>query len=230
MKFFKKLSIYGTVLVITGLVGILPSGYYWLRNQLDSENTSIVSAEVATPLKETPDLITDTPVKVIIGSLRIRLPVIKGHYDPQTKEWTLSDSNAYYASLSTPINNKHGGTLIYGHSTDQVFKSLRNLDKGDRATVITKNGYQFTYQFDSSQTFNPNDSSALAYDGPPRLFLQNCSGSWSQNRQMFYFDLVQYNKIKSDNSSVRDILKDLTTQFITPANRTPSLDVILKSS
>lgn len=229
MKFFQKLSIFGAILCLVGLIGISLSIYYSFHYKLVSNISSTVNA--TTPFaKYNSDLVSDTPVKIILGSLRISLPVIEGNYNSDTKEWTLSDSEAYYASITAPVNNHRGGTLIYGHNTPQIFKPLQEIEEGDKATVITKNGYEFTYEFNSTEVFDPYNSSVLTYDGPARLFLQTCSGTWSQNRQIYYFDLVQYDKIKSDNISVRNVLEDLSGQFIAPFGRSPSLDILLESS
>lgn len=227
MKSIKKLRIYASALLITGLVGVLPSFYYSFQDKLGNNN-SVVSAFPASQKQKSQNSISGIPTTLIINNLRLSLPIEPGNYSPSSQEWTLSDTTALYATMSAPVNNEGGGTLIYGHDIPQVFRPLHGLEEGDRAIIITNNGYKFVYEFTSSRTFDPSDSSVLSYQGQPQMYLQTCSGIWSQHRQIFSFNLVSYEKIKTQ--SVSNILKDLTTELITPSAGIPALDVVLESS
>lgn len=135
-------------------------------------------------------VIEGTPVRIHVPSLAIDLDIINGYYNQNNKTWTLTRDMAQYATITPKANNTAGNTFIYGHDIQAVFARLNRLKAGDQVIVYTDNGHHFTYNFRSSIETTPYDDSLFAYKGAPILTLQTCSGIWSQNRQLFTFDLV----------------------------------------
>ena len=141
---------------------------------LSSERTETVSAASAPKLKQ----IAGPPSRIIVPRLNIDLPVIRGTYDRTNDSWTLTDTKAQFAGMTSLPNNIDGNTFIYGHNTDPVFAKLAGLKKGDIAHVKTYNGLTFTYVFGGKQFVPPNDTSILkdTPDTRPILTLMTCEG------------------------------------------------------
>jgi LPXTG-site transpeptidase (sortase) family protein len=183
------------IFVIAGLALIAPITYYWLRDR-----GAVVQAASTVPvhpahLKPSVNLVTGQPVEIAIPSLSMDLQVIPGVYNPNSGEWTLTDNDAQFAEPSVPPNNETGNTLIYGHYRPSVFAYLHHIQPGAQAIITTANGYKFTYTYQNTQAFNPNDTSIFTYQGVPRLTIQTCSGTFMQNRQMYYFQYDGYSQV-----------------------------------
>jgi len=135
-----------------------------------------------------------TPVRIVIPSLNIDLPVGVGTYDPNDGTWNVDDSKAYYADMSVPVNDHNGTTLIYGHAQTPVFASLPNIQPGSEAIVTTDTGYIFHYRYQSMREVVPSDTSIFTVSGPPTLTLQTCMGDWDMYRGLFSFTLESVEK------------------------------------
>jgi len=154
------------------------------------------SVRVATPPQaQAPSVISGTPRHIDAPSVGISLPVADGNYDPSTGNWTLSDDGAFFATPTSPANSDNGNTFIYGHAVQKIFGRLPRLTIGADVTITTDNGYAFTYTYVKSEIVDPTNVNLFAYQGKPRLTLQTCSGVWSENRQLFYFNLKEYHKL-----------------------------------
>lgn len=144
-----------------------------------------------TPVHSSTPLIKGTPTHISIPSVGIDLEVIPGYYNSSDQSWTLSLDKAQWGTMTAQANNKEGDTYIYGHYRLHVFYTLPHVQPGDEAVVMTDNGHKFTYQFVSSVTTTPTDTSLFSYKGKPILVLQTCTGLWYQYRQLFTFHLVE---------------------------------------
>jgi LPXTG-site transpeptidase (sortase) family protein len=138
--------------------------------------------------------VSGRPTEISVPSVNIDIPVINGYYNPNSKDWTLSLDKAQFATPTTLPNNLTGNTFIYGHYRVGVFYTLPHIESGAEAIITTDNGYKFTYRFYQTYPTQPTDTSVLHYQGPPMLTLQTCSGSYYQNRQMYLFSFVKYEK------------------------------------
>lgn len=181
------------VLVIGGLAGIAPQLFFNWSNHGSVSAHGLPSSKAA--VKPDKPLITGHPVAISVPSVNINIPVIDGYYNQKTRDWTLSLDKAQFATPTAQPNNIAGNTFIYGHFRWGVFYTLPKIQPGAEATITTDNGYKFTYRFYSTYATQPTDSSVLHYQGPPMLTLQTCSGSYYQNRQMYLFSYVGYQKV-----------------------------------
>jgi sortase (surface protein transpeptidase) len=208
MKLFSRnmrkrtaLYIVTTILIVGGLVGTIPTLYYrWTNSGTATGSGPIVSASplVTTPsgLPETPQtpVVSGEPIGIDIPSLKINLVVVPGYYNAKTGAWNLSDTEAQFATPSILPNNVTGNTIIYGHYRLQVFALLHLIKPGATATVTTSNGYSFTYTYTGTYAVSPTNTSVYDYKGAPILTVQTCSGAYFQNRQMYQFNLLSYQK------------------------------------
>lgn len=194
MKRVSKLQLVGITISLVGLIVLTPILIIRIQQQEALANAATVNIPAIAPVPA-PEVISGHPNKITVPSLGINLPVVDGAYNAKTGAWTLTGSSAQYALPSTLPNNDSGNTLIYGHYNKQVFSSLHNVKPGAEVYVETQNGYRFVYKFDNSEALNPADTSVFLYKGAPRLTIQTCSGVYMQNRQMYYFSFVRYEKI-----------------------------------
>lgn len=136
-------------------------------------------------------LVSGKPVRITVPDYQIDLPVDEGFYNSADGSWTLTDTHAQFAMISTVANNLAGNTFIYGHGTDAVFGKLGSLTPlpGTIARVYTDTNQVFTYRFKEAHSLTPNDTSVFndIAKGQPRLTIQTCTGSLSEWRTMFTF-------------------------------------------
>jgi LPXTG-site transpeptidase (sortase) family protein len=137
------------------------------------------------------------PVRVVATSVGVDMPVVDGFYDKSSGDWTLYDDKAQFAAMTTEPNDKSGQTFIYGHATQRVFGKLLNMKVGQTVDVFTSNGYKFTYTLKETETVTPQNTGILSYEGSPRLLLQTCVGTFSENRKFFILDFTHVEKVES---------------------------------
>lgn len=160
--------------------------------------TPVSATIIPAPQRVIPQIIPATqgiPVRVVVPSVLIDLPVKVGSYNPDNASWDVDMDNAYYADVSVPINNSNGTTLIYGHAQSQIFETLPSIQPDAEAIVYTDSGYEFRYQHTSSRLVLPTDVSVFTANGPPELVLQTCIGVYSELRGLYSFKLVAINKV-----------------------------------
>lgn len=124
------------------------------------------------------------PYRITIPHLQIDLSVKNGDYFEES--WTTSKDEALFATKSSLPNNIEGNTIIYGHNTNNVFRSTDRLINGDRVLLYTDNGI-FEYEFTKWELVKPTDTSVFNYKGAPKLTLITCSGLTNSNRRLMYF-------------------------------------------
>jgi hypothetical protein len=140
-------------------------------------------------------VISGLPDRIVIpdsswNGLVVDLPVDPGYYDAATGTWTLSGYRAQFAMFSSLANNFGGETYIYGHNNDYVFGALRHATPavGSTALLYTTNGHIFSYSFVSASSVGPDTTSVLAYQGPPIMVIQTCTGSFNEVRTLYLYD------------------------------------------
>jgi len=181
-----------TIATLFAALGLLvfygPVRYFRQPEALPAVDAQVLAANTAVPVQAD---VQGRPVRIVVPKANVDVKVIDGYYFPEKKDWTLTEDNAQFAVMTALANNKEGNTFIYGHNHDQVFKRLTELKLGDQATVYTDNGRKFTYTLRTIHDTVPSDNSLFKYEGAPILTLQTCSGSFSQNRQLFTFDFKE---------------------------------------
>ncbi len=168
---------------------------YILQTSLSYQPTPMIDAATSTPInkpaKQSPAVIAGKPTRLVIADRDIDLVVNDGYYDQSTGAWTLSDTQAQFAVMTSRPNNHAGMTFIYGHGTDAVFGRIGSNPPsvGSVAKLYTKNKRVFTYKLASVRNLQPNDTSIFkkARKGKPRLVVQTCTGLFSEWRTMFTY-------------------------------------------
>lgn len=135
--------------------------------------------------------VAGTAKRIVVPSVGIDSAVREGSYDSDSHSWSIDTKSAFYATMTVPVNNTNGSTLIYGHAGWGIFDTLPKVKKGAKATVHTKEGYTFIYTFESNRQVDPTDVSALVETGPPKLILQTCSGAFDTYRTLVTFRLKE---------------------------------------
>lgn len=128
-----------------------------------------------------------TPVRLVVPDLGIDVPVANGTFDTASQTWTISDTSAYYAVGSVPVNDSNGTTLLYGHARANMFAPLKSASASSIAYVYTDNSKKFTYRFESVRDVDPSDTSVFTDAGPPTLVMQTCDGPWDRYRALYSF-------------------------------------------
>lgn len=186
-------SISALYILTFGTIGGLLYSSHLLGTPVWAQQKSIAVQQKPVPLP--PKVISGTPVRIVIESAGIDLPIDEGTYNPADGSWTLSDTNAQFASMTAPANDHAGTTFIYGHGTDAVFGKIgtNHPPQGTSAYIYTDNGKVFTYLLESVRDFEPNDTSVFddTTSGAPRLIVQTCTGIFSEWRTMFIFSFKE---------------------------------------
>ncbi|MDB5160448.1 MAG: peptidase sortase [Candidatus Saccharibacteria bacterium] len=181
----------GLLFILAG--GLLGSSYIINYVRELNIHTNSMPQIVTTRQAEQPteDQATAYPTNVSIPSVNLSVAVDPGYYDAASQTWTLSDTAAFFATISTPPNSVSGDTYIYGHNRGNVFNPLNNAAIGTTAAVETADNKTYTYKLSAVHDVKPDDSSwLLGYKGKPILTLQTCAGFWDQYRRLFVFDYV----------------------------------------
>jgi LPXTG-site transpeptidase (sortase) family protein len=190
----KKFAIVGIGITLLGLIGVAPFAYSIIEHRFTSDGDPNSGAKIdlpeQTPATNKPEKIAGKPIRLIIPSLKMDLAVIDGFYDKTTGKWTLDRVNTHFATLSKQPNSEAGNTLIYGHAIAPVFERLHNIKPGANVIIFTDNGHRLVYRYQGNETVDPANTSIFDYKGKPRLTLQTCTGFWFENRQFFYFELI----------------------------------------
>ncbi len=141
--------------------------------------------------KQPAEIITGQPTQITIKRLGIDLAVLDGDYNTADDSWTLSDTAAHFATITTLPNNKQGNTFIYGHNTDAVLAPVKDLVTGDLLKVRTTNGHVFNYTYSGDVTVSPDQTSVLsAYSATPQITLMTCQGINNETRRIMHFDFI----------------------------------------
>ncbi len=197
----RKIATFGGVTIVLGLLFLvvaLSSVPQPINAQADDPEPPKVTVPslTAKPGQVVTYPVSGHPAHITISSVNIDLPVIDGFYNNKTGGWTLTPTNAQFATPSKPANNTEGTTFIYGHDTRRVFNRLHGIKVGAIAIVTTDNGYRFIYTFRDSVITTPRSiSEVTATSATPRLSLQTCYGATSADRQIFHLYLVRVEKI-----------------------------------
>jgi LPXTG-site transpeptidase (sortase) family protein len=188
-----KTFITGLVICLIGLLGLIPSTYFWYQTKQITQAASTSNEPIVTQptVVSSPSISTGKPMTLSIPSLNLNLAVADGIYNPKSGQWTLSNDKVHYALKTVQPNDKQGNTLIYGHYRPGVFATLKSIKPGSEVYVKTNNGLTFTYIYAGNRVVDPADGSVFDYQGKPMLTLQTCTGRFMQDRQLFSFDLVK---------------------------------------
>ena len=195
----RNIATFGGVTVVIGLLFLLVALFNTpqpIAAQPDPDPITHVNVPSVKPSNIVDYPVEGRPVHITISSVGVDLSVINGYYNKNTGGWTLTPTNAQFATPSRLANNTGGTTFIYGHDTRRVFHHIHGIKVGDEAVVTTDNGYRFIYVFHDSIITTPlSIHEVTAESAVPRLSLQTCYGPTSADRRIFHLYLERVEKI-----------------------------------
>lgn len=191
---FRFYSGVATLYILTiGTIGVI-SHSSQLYGEAVQANDNLSTAPL-NRLSSQPIITYGKPIRITIPERGIDLKVNDGYYDKSTKTWSLTETDAHYAVMSSIANDHAGTTFIYGHGTDAVFGKIGTNPppKGSIAQLHTNNGHVFTYKLEHVVDLKPTDTWVLGdtTSGQPRLIVQTCTGAMSEWRTMFVFSFSE---------------------------------------
>jgi len=156
MKHLPKLNktrlsiLFGAILIVIGLAGAVPVLYFRWTNTGTASASPVTTTQVWGKANVDQKLVTGFPTSISIpgpwATANMNVGIIPGYYT-KSGGWTLTETDAQFAVLSTQPNNISGNTFIYGHYRPNVFAYLHLIKPGTIANVNKNNGYKFTYKF-----------------------------------------------------------------------------------
>jgi hypothetical protein len=192
---FKKLRFYVSVSAVYALT-LLFAAHLMTDAGLMHKQPHYIQYQPRVPVVLTKAIVITAgkPVRVVVPSIGIDLPIDEGNYDEANHTWTLSGYRAQFAVASVVANDYGGNTFIYGHNNPSVFGKLKLMAPGAAVQLYTDNGYVFNYVYTSYADLQPDDGSVFKYEGPPTVTIQTCSGSWNELRRMYHFDFKEVSR------------------------------------
>ncbi len=190
IRVFKLINIIACILIIIGVSLLLIASHVRKLNAATQASPGFTTENSTARTISDPTTTQGNPVDLRIPSLNIDKQIIKGVFDKNTQQWTLTLDKVQYAAMTNQPNDKQGVTFMYAHNRRGLFAKLPSIKAGAIAEVITDNGYIFQYKFISSKRISPTDISVFSYQGSPILVLQTCVGAFFQDRQLFTFELI----------------------------------------
>jgi LPXTG-site transpeptidase (sortase) family protein len=185
---FRKARFYSSVTLLYGLT--LLFAFFAFKPITNATSNLAASTNLPVELVKAQPvnrIVSGKPLRIVISSVGIDLPVEEGRYNEFDGTWSLSGYHAQFAMMSPLANNSDGNTFIYGHNNKYVFGPIKKITPGSNAQIYTDNGRIFNYIYESTYAVTPDNTSVLDYQGPAILTVQTCSGAWNEQRQMYIF-------------------------------------------
>lgn len=118
------------------------------------------------------------PTRIIIPQTKIDLsvveaPVVKGY-------WELSEKTASHGVGSANPGEK-GNVVIFAHARPNLFYGLKDVKKGNKIYVLTKNGWK-SYAVTDIKTVYPKQTEVIKKTASETLTLYTCSGFYDEKR------------------------------------------------
>lgn len=174
--------------LIAGVIGF--AQYQRHNNALKIQHASAAAASAVESSQKTTVAISGKPVRVLIPSAGIDLPIVDGTYDSVNELWSVSGTAANYATNTPLINNQKDRTIIYGHAIKSIFGNLQTVKTGDKAYIYTDNGHVFGYTYASTEIVKPENTEVFnKLSGQPGIYVMTCDGLWSTERRIVLFNL-----------------------------------------
>lgn len=193
----QRLPLWGRIVVLYGLTGLLITTTVLLRPagptvRYDEAVPVELQAQTAEVQVEPEVVKTLDANRLSIARLGVDLAIRDGYYDPATKEWTLSDTEAFFATVSDRPTNGPSNTFIYGHNRPLAFAPLIDLGVDDIVELSDANGTVFRYAYVRDARVAPTVTNVLYEDSDtPQLVLMTCDGLFNEVRRVMYFTLVE---------------------------------------
>jgi len=162
---------------------LVASGACYLAATQDVQASTVIAA----PAPQSTSVAVEpfkAPVRMQIVTADLNLTVKKGTFDARTYQWTINDSDAFFAEgTATP--------LIYGHNRPGIFAPLSHIQKGSVLELTYADGSTGSYVYYATRFVSPDDASVLKETNPQTVMLLTCSGLFNDSRRIVYFRETQ---------------------------------------
>lgn len=150
-----------------------------LRKSLPTAQAQIVavSKKAPGPIKIDAGLLSkketvQPPERIVIPKYKVDLgiveaPVINGL-------WEISEVSASHG-VGSANPGENGNVVVFAHARDELFGPLRNIQKGDKIYILTKDRWA-KYEVAATQLVNPDQIEVIAPTRSETLTLFTCSG------------------------------------------------------
>ena len=193
----QRLPLWGRIVVLYGMVGVVIGLAVILQPPVavvryDETIPAPLLAQTAQVQAEPEAAQTLSANRLRIERLGVDLNVRDGFYDAATKEWTLNDTEAFFATVSDRPSNGPGSTFIYGHNRPAAFAPLAGLGVNDTVELSDAEGTVFRYAYVRDARIAPTVTNVLYEESDtPQLILMTCDGLFNEVRRVMYFTLVE---------------------------------------
>jgi LPXTG-site transpeptidase (sortase) family protein len=184
-KDFKKYTLLSLISLGTALTVL---GIYFLGYE-----RTVLSFDTTPEIVRTPQYINSLPVRIVIPSLKIDLPVSEGKIFSGV--WQISGTGASHLNISG-IPGGGGNIIMYGHNLKRLFGLLPSIRVGDNIDVISKDGRFHSYIVTKTDTVKPDNTDYIAPKNFEVLTIYTCTGFLDSMRFM-----VQAVPVKAGSSS-----------------------------
>jgi sortase (surface protein transpeptidase) len=191
----QRLPLWGRIVVLYGLVavGILsavllqPAGPQVRYDEPVPDELQAKTEQVQATMVQTVE-----PRRLSIDRLGVNLNIRDGLYDAESQQWTLNDTDAFFATVSDPPTSAAGSTFIYGHNRPTAFGPLADLGVEDVVELSDEDGTTFRYAYVRDARVAPSFTEVLYEESDtPQLILMTCEGIFNEVRRVMYFTLVE---------------------------------------
>lgn len=162
--------------VFLGILVTVSGGYFYFIRNTDKRISPPIAEE---PKKEISLHSKPIPVRIIIASVKIDLPIVEGKIVDGIWQ-TTRDGVSHLDISANPGEN--GNIVIYGHNLRVIFGSLPYVSMGATVKVITEDEKEYFYKVYSKRTVKADDIS-IAFATPSEvLTLYTCDGLLDSTR------------------------------------------------
>lgn len=118
------------------------------------------------------------PQRIVIPDLKVDLPVVEARV--VNGYWETSETKASHG-IGSANPGEPGNTVIFAHARDGLFLPLRNVTKGTRVYVMTKDRW-YGYSIEAVKLVTPDQVQTIGQTEDERLTLFTCSGFLDSKR------------------------------------------------
>ncbi len=192
----KRLLVWLNVAVVTITIGY---GAWWYTTSTEVQARAVVQTVADQAERKLADndqtlvALQGTPVRLVIPSLAIDLPVGPGRFDASQHTWVTDKTIVDFIPATAPLTNTQGSMFLYGHNAGNVLGKTNHLNAGDVAYIYTDNGHVFSYTYTSDVVVKPTNVDVLngLNMGAPGFKLMTCVGWMDQDRRIMTFTLTK---------------------------------------
>lgn len=119
------------------------------------------------------------PVRIIIKSLKIDLPIIPARIS--NAQWETTHAGVSYL-VSSPIPGERGNSILYGHNWTNLLANLTKAKPGDTVEIRYSDSSKKIFVIELTGVISPNQTHILEPSTDTRITLYTCTGFFDSKR------------------------------------------------